>query len=250
MASRARRSREVVIQTRLQRRREPLIARGLSTEIRKAYLASASAMRAGRDPLAFESAHSKAVNKVLSRSLISVGTFFGQRILARVPKKESVFERVFREWALRYSARRARAISQTTRKVIARIIAAADKLGLSTDEVADRIEQKAKVSDVRAAVIARTEVHTVANVAQDQAVRTTRLKMKKQWGSTADERTRPTHNSADGQIRDMDKKFRVGGSFLMFPGDPEGPAKEIINCRCAVLYLPVGRDGQVINPAS
>jgi hypothetical protein len=35
----------------------------------------------------------------------------------------------------------------------------------------------------------------------------------------------------------MDEKFKVGDAELMFPGDPEGPADEVINCRCAVGYI-------------
>jgi hypothetical protein len=36
----------------------------------------------------------------------------------------------------------------------------------------------------------------------------------------------------------MDEPFIVGESELMYPSDPEGPAEEVINCRCAVLYNP------------
>jgi len=30
----------------------------------------------------------------------------------------------------------------------------------------------------------------------------------------------------------MNEPFLVGGASLMYPGDPNGPASEIINCRC------------------
>ncbi len=51
-----------------------------------------------------------------------------------------------------------------------------------------------------------------------------------------DARTRPDHVAADGQRAGMDDPFTVGGAKLSRPGDPEGPPKQIINCRCIVTY--------------
>ena len=51
----------------------------------------------------------------------------------------------------------------------------------------------------------------------------------KQWDATLDGRTRPSHARIDGEIRETDEEYSNG---LMFPGDPSGPAAEVINCRC------------------
>lgn len=51
----------------------------------------------------------------------------------------------------------------------------------------------------------------------------------KQWDATLDGRTRPSHARIDGEIRETDEKHSNG---LMFPGDPSGPAEEVIFCRC------------------
>lgn len=61
--------------------------------------------------------------------------------------------------------------------------------------------------------------------------------MWKQWMSTADERTRPTHVLADGQAQVLTDSFDVGGFPLLFPADPAGPGHETINCRCVLLVL-------------
>src|SRR5690625_2297578 len=51
-----------------------------------------------------------------------------------------------------------------------------------------------------------------------------------QWIATADERTRPAHAAASGQRVPLDEPFSVGGASLQYPGDPNGPAEEIVNC--------------------
>lgn len=51
----------------------------------------------------------------------------------------------------------------------------------------------------------------------------------KQWDATLDGRTRPSHARIDGEIRETDEEYSNG---LMFPGDPSGPAEEVIFCRC------------------
>lgn len=54
----------------------------------------------------------------------------------------------------------------------------------------------------------------------------------KQWDSTMDGDTRPSHRKVDGEIRELDEPFSNG---LMHPGDPNGKASEVIRCRCALL---------------
>lgn len=62
----------------------------------------------------------------------------------------------------------------------------------------------------------------------------------KVWLATDDTRTRHTHNEADGQRTLLDSPFQVGAAQLLFPGDPRGPAGEVINCRCTMLPVILG----------
>lgn len=62
----------------------------------------------------------------------------------------------------------------------------------------------------------------------------------KVWLSTDDPRTRPTHVQADKQRTLLMSPFDVGGAQLMFPGDPRGPAQEVIMCRCSLLPIVLG----------
>lgn len=60
------------------------------------------------------------------------------------------------------------------------------------------------------------------------------------WISTDDPRTRPTHVEADQQRTFLTSPFKVGGAQLLFPGDPRGPAAQVINCRCSLLPVTLG----------
>ena len=64
----------------------------------------------------------------------------------------------------------------------------------------------------------------------------------KVWLATDDTRTRPTHDEADRQRTLLSEPFIVGGAQLVFPGDPTGPANEVINCRCSLLPVVLGEE--------
>lgn len=116
--------------------------------------------------------------------------------------------------------------------------------------VTQRIDQILTVSASerwrnRARVVARTETMGAVNAgafrsAQLEAEARGDLAPFKQWISTDDQRTRPTHVAADQQRTLLSEPFVVGGARLMFPGDPMGPAQEVIMCRCSILPIVLG----------
>jgi uncharacterized protein with gpF-like domain len=110
--------------------------------------------------------------------------------------------------------------------------------GWGTDKTSRELERQLGGSTLNNDSFARTEMHTAANVGSDAAARSTGLDMVKEWAATDDTRTRETHQNADGQRVEMDERFAVGDAMLAYPGDPSGPANEVINCRCVTLYHP------------
>jgi SPP1 gp7 family putative phage head morphogenesis protein len=109
-----------------------------------------------------------------------------------------------------------------------------------------RFQDVVDVGRARASMIARTEVISAANAGSTARVRAMGedAPRYKQWLSTMDARTRPTHAHADGQVVELSAKFKVGDAQLDYPGDPAGLDAEVINCRCSVLYVddPAGED--------
>lgn len=91
----------------------------------------------------------------------------------------------------------------------------------------------AALSESRAQTIARTETARAYNatrhlVMEEQGVR------EIEWLSANDERVRtdPYNHAIDGERRRLGERFSNG---LRFPGDPEGAAGNVINCRCVTV---------------
>lgn len=85
--------------------------------------------------------------------------------------------------------------------------------------------------------IVRTEGHRVQTSAKMDAMKEAKKKgadVVKQWDSTLDGNTRTNHRLLDGQIREIDEPFEVGGMEVDAPGYFGDPAEDC-NCRCAVL---------------
>ena len=130
------------------------------------------------------------------------------------------------------------------------VITAGIEVGRSVQELTKQIQEVLSIggtvngdsvweSDARR--IARTESLAAYNggtyngaLAWQKETGQTRFK---QWLATADGRTRETHRTAHDQVQPFTDRFSVGTASLLFPGDPSGPADEIINCRCALLVL-------------
>ena len=86
-------------------------------------------------------------------------------------------------------------------------------------------------------MIARTESHAAANAAQITGAKASGVVDKKEWVAAGGGDTRDAHARADGQVVGIDEPFIVGGERLRYAGDPSGSAENVINCRCATIYL-------------
>ena len=122
-------------------------------------------------------------------------------------------------------------LKTTVRQEISRGIAQS----LSYQEIARNIKSTTLVDYNKSLRIAKTEGHRIqCESAYNVQVRAKEkgANIVKQWDSTLDSRTRDSHQKLDGELVEVDEKFSNG---LRYPGDSNGVASEVVNCRCALL---------------
>lgn len=114
----------------------------------------------------------------------------------------------------------------------------ADNDAESLDEMVDRIEQANQRGGKWLLLRGRDLAHSLAQAAALAQARALGVRST-QWLSKRDERVRPTHVKADGQVRLVSDQFEVGRWKLWHPGDPSDLPEsweEIGGCRCVLLF--------------
>ena len=192
--------------------------------------------------------HAENIKAIYLAMAIASVNVFGARVInqgksALIDMERKDFAEVLTRMAFNYIAgeairRRITSVSETTRGTIISAVARGFADGLGQRAVADYVTGLIpSFSTARAALIARTETHGAANFGATEAAKETGLKLRREWISAEDARTRDSHNMDLIKIVGMDEAFDVGNARLMYPGDPAGPADETINCRCVVGFI-------------
>ena len=110
--------------------------------------------------------------------------------------------------------------------------------GLSYQEIARNLKNVTNVDYNKTLRIAKTEGHRIQQEAtynvQKRAI-AKGAKVVKQWDSTLDGKTRPTHRALDGQIVGVDEYFKSESGYkALYPGNFGIPSEDC-NCRCCIL---------------
>ena len=225
--------------------------RRLAAEIRRAMLQAWRLYSTGSDTwlavtMADHEARSRRLLEALWRSSAAVGERVAPvgkarhdvEVKADVPDTPAATEAIARYIRL-YSGDKITQITQTTLDDVQRVISQGIEAGLTERELASQIRAYAVTKSLsRAQTIARTETHQASSFVTDEMVKASGIEFEREWVASKGERTRRAHRDADGQRRGMTEPFSVGGELLMYPGDPDGSAHNVINCRCQIAYLP------------
>jgi uncharacterized protein with gpF-like domain len=195
---------------------------------------------------------------LLTGTYLAAARHFAEREYARLaPKARKAFDpqAIAVEWAERMAAAKVVGITDTTIEALRGIIAAGltpgpDGFRRTTDEIARELADtydswmfRPGFTDLpgtiesRAYRIARTELGMAMNTGHDigarQAAEEFDLVLEKGWASARDDRVRASHALLHGEFVPIDEAFSNG---LMYPGDPDGPAEEVVNCRCVLVH--------------
>jgi hypothetical protein len=122
-------------------------------------------------------------------------------------------------------------------------------LGKSFDDMARDLKKSVSKIYSSAITIVRTEGMSAINAGQTLAYARAQengVNGKELWSAARDERTRYTHRHADGEGRNTNGLFWVGGEQAQYPGDPSLSAGERINCRCSTRFEIEGYEPQLM----
>lgn len=93
----------------------------------------------------------------------------------------------------------------------------------------------------RSEVIGRTEAMRAVNAGNEEAYRQAIAdgkldpdRLRRTWETRLDGRQRDTHGLLNGQEKRWGEPWMTRNGPIRFPGDPEAPAAETIQCRCAI----------------
>lgn len=121
------------------------------------------------------------------------------------------------------------------REMLQRELGIATLNGESQREIIARIRKVAGMTSKQAKRVVQTERTRVQSQARWQAGESAKalgVEIVNEW-STRMVNSRDTHVALNGKKAPQGERFP--GSVLRFPGDPEGPAHEVINCHCVLV---------------
>lgn len=178
---------------------------------------------------------------------VNTGSWFAYEMVSNVKSKAlgdvENWERMFRAYMADRSKKLAGAMLDTEAQLINdlldQIVAEGTASGASiqrlTGAMKDQfIDNLITIQNYEAERIARTEVIGASNKGSFDGAMSTGLPMKKGWSTSGLSGIRPSHLLYESWgWMSMEKEYAPG---LKHPGDPNGEAGEIINCRCTIIY--------------
>jgi HK97 family phage portal protein len=134
-------------------------------------------------------------------------------------------------------------ITDTTQKDLAKIIETSLSEGTSYSETAKQIKQlfddysngTEETTQARATTIAITETNSISNRVYRATYMQSEIINGLQWLTAHDNDVRDAHEAVDFRTASIGAKFLVGGEWLEYPGDKNGSAGNVINCRCTII---------------
>lgn len=253
---------------RFQQSREKFYAPKFYKALKAQYQEFIKALQAGKSQTDSLMAISAVPISIIIKGVyIDAGTIYGAKIAAYLPKRKIIQksrarigfnERMIELINLYFETdilNTSEGITQTTREIIQVILEIANEEGRSIEWIVDELENEASnnLNRTRSRLIARTETVTGANMGGFIAALDTGLMMNKEWLATGDNRTRLDHVAVNSIRIGMLDYFNVGTNTMLFPGDriqqngQQTSAKEVCNCRCTLLFIPVRVDGKLVD---
>jgi hypothetical protein len=202
--------------------------------------------------------------EAIQKIYISVGISTGTRVLAEIrksakqPESKAGFglnqkwtDEILNFFKLYLLNKAVLPVSREVRQELIKLVEQGLAEGWSIDKIAFALEQS-NFPVTRARLITRTELGKAQWYGEELAKEESEFQTVGTWIAADDRRTRHSHNIMDGKQTKPGENFRVpvyrgkvltGYDIMTGPGDPNGSAGNVINCRCT-RALVAARDSQ------
>lgn len=167
--------------------------------------------------------------------------------------KATPTDRALADYAENYGARSLDRIITSTQEQIIRSVTVGMARGETQSQMIEALRNDLpRLAMTRATTIVRTETHAASQYVSQRLATSMNIPLVKRWNSVNDARTRDfgisgrissfNHRMMNGVTIPLTNRFEVptlggGTEALLFPGDPNGSAGNIINCRCLQTYI-------------
>jgi hypothetical protein len=162
--------------------------------------------------------------------------------IKRSIKADITFESIIQAWINSNLGYRIVSVHQTLIESIIAVIAKGYEDNISVADITRNLQNKFGWYKAQALRIARTETTTATNYATVVAAQSSDFVLEKTWISVQDNRTRRPpksvydHLDMNGVKVGLNQPFFTSGEEIMYPGDPNAKAGNVINCRCKVVF--------------
>lgn len=139
----------------------------------------------------------------------------------------------------------AQEINRSTFVGLQSVFEAGINAGDNLSGIMDRVSEyyKGRKSPYQIERITRTSMTGIDNSARQLAWDQSKVVKDKEWISALlANRTRDAHAAAHGQVVALNAMFEVGGEPMLYPGDPQGSAGNVINCLCTTRAVVEGSE--------
>lgn len=126
-------------------------------------------------------------------------------------------------------------VNETTKSILEKAIE--DMSGENHDALVSHLDSVlSRSTATRIKVISRTEVSGSFNSGMVAAAKAAGFS-RKQWIPLSSENSRHNHASMPTDTVGIDEPFVLDGKSISYPGDVDGDAEDVINCRCTIKFL-------------
>lgn len=198
---------------------------------------SAKAIAAGKAPDVYALNHNYGTYEVEIGSRLNTNyTLYDRNVVARILKDnpemlpapgKKTTSAIARGEAIRWNKKQIQSVA--TQAVLQ-----GESIPKIATRLANTVGEKNRKAAIRNARTMATGAQNAGRIDSYKRAEAMGIKMKQQWLSTLDNRTRHSHRLVDHEIQPVGEKFSNG---CRFPGDPDAPPSQVYNCRCSLRGL-------------